>query len=212
MVFSWLCYVVLKPEKADYIDVAMADSLIAASPNNMGTVFSERKPPVIADERALGGYAMYQIYETKDGKYVVLGGSEMHFAEAVLKKLGRSDLIEFCKPPPGRRQKPVQDFLTETFKTQDQKYWVLFFEGINAAFAPLNNLREGVDDVQIRHREMIVEDEKGWEHIGIPIKFKNEPGELKFLFAERGEHTKEILTELGYDDNLVCSLKESGVF
>ena len=50
------------------------------------------------------------------------------------------------------------------------------------------------------------------QHIGIPIKFKNEPGELKFLFAERGEHTKEILTELGYDDNLVCSLKESGVF
>ena len=43
----------------------------------------------MSEERALGGYAMYQIYETKDEKYVVLGASEMHFAEAVLEKLGR---------------------------------------------------------------------------------------------------------------------------
>src|SRR5690606_10086907 len=73
--------------RGDYIDVAMADSVIAALANNLGTTFAEKRPPVVAHERALGGYALYQIYETRDGRHVVLGGSELHFAEAVLTKL-----------------------------------------------------------------------------------------------------------------------------
>ncbi len=198
--------------EGDYIDIAMADSLLAASPNNMGTAFADKKPPIINEERALGGYAMYQIYETKDEKYVVLGASEMHFAEAVLGKLGRPDLLEYCAPPPGPTQDPVKEFLTGKFKSNDQSYWVDFFEEVNAAFAPVNNLRQGLDDVQIRHREMVIEDSRGWEHLGIPIKFRNEPGKVTFTFPNLGQHTKEVLGELGYDHNTLKQMEESGVF
>ncbi|MBK6661085.1 MAG: CoA transferase [Proteobacteria bacterium] len=62
--------------QGDYIDVAMADSLIAALANNFGTTFANKQPPDLGSERALGGYAMYGIYETSDGRHVVLGGSE----------------------------------------------------------------------------------------------------------------------------------------
>ena len=120
----------------DYIDVAMADSLIAALPNNMGTTFADKAPPDLAHERALGGYAMYGIYETLDDRHVVIGGSELHFAEAILHKLGRPDLLELCKPPPGPHQDPVKAFLRETFRTRTRDDWVAFFEGVNAAFAP----------------------------------------------------------------------------
>ncbi len=85
----------------DYIDLAMMDSLIACIPNNLGSVFAEKEPPVVRDGRTWGGYAMYNIYETSDNRYIVLGASEMHFAEAVLTKLGRPDLIPLCEPPPG---------------------------------------------------------------------------------------------------------------
>ncbi|MGB0693815.1 MAG: CoA transferase, partial [Pseudomonadales bacterium] len=60
--------------EGDYIDLAMMDSLIACLPNSMGRVFAEQQPPVVRDERIWGGYAMYNIYETKDGRYIVLGG------------------------------------------------------------------------------------------------------------------------------------------
>ncbi|TDJ70169.1 MAG: CoA transferase [Proteobacteria bacterium] len=195
----------------DYIDVAMADSLVAANANNMGTVFAEKRPPDIDHERALGGYAMYGIYSTSDDRHVVLGGSEMHFAEAVLNKLGRPDLLELCRPPPGPRQNPVKDFLRETFRTRTQAEWVKIFDGVNAAFAPVKNLREAADDPQLRYRKMFVEDERGWEHIGIPMKFKNEPGQLKFEFASLGEHTEVLLKELGYNAGAIAALKDAGV-
>lgn len=198
--------------KGDYIDVAMADSLLAAMPNNLSTVFAEKRPPDLDSERAWGGYAMYEIYPTKDDRYVVLGGSEMHFAEAVLNKLGRPDLLDLCKPPPGPHQNPVKEFLRETFLTRTQAEWVEFFEGVNCAFAPLKNLREACDDPQLRHREMIVEDERGWEHVGIPMKFKDEPGQLSFEFAECGQHTEEVLETLGYDRSTIAAMKDAGVY
>jgi crotonobetainyl-CoA:carnitine CoA-transferase CaiB-like acyl-CoA transferase len=196
----------------DYIDVSMADSLIAAVPNNMGSVFADKTPPVLSNERALGGYAMYQIYETLDERHIALGGSEIHFAEAILNKLGRPDLLELCKSPPGPQQDLVKNFLTETFKGKEQSYWVEQFEGVNAAFAPVKNLREAADDIQIRHREMIVEDSNGLEHIGIPMKFLEEPGELKFKYAEVGQHTREILSQLGYSISEQEAMRDGGVF
>jgi crotonobetainyl-CoA:carnitine CoA-transferase CaiB-like acyl-CoA transferase len=196
----------------DYIDVSMADSLIAAVPNNMGSVFADKTPPVLSNERALGGYAMYQIYETLDERHIALGGSEIHFAEAILNKLGRPDLLDLCKSPPGPQQDLVKQFLTETFKGKEQSYWVEQFEDVNAAFAPVKNLREAADDIQIRHREMIVEDSNGLEHIGIPMKFLEEPGELKFKYAEVGQHTREILSQLGYSNSEQDAMRDGGVF
>jgi crotonobetainyl-CoA:carnitine CoA-transferase CaiB-like acyl-CoA transferase len=196
----------------DYIDVAMADSLMAALANNMGTTFAEKRPPDVAHERALGGYAMYGIYPTRDDRHVVIGGSEIHFAEAILDKLGRPDLLELCKPPPGPHQNPVKDFLRETFLTRTRDEWVAFFEGVNASFAPVNTLREAADDPQLRYREMIVEDARGWEHIGTPLKFREEPGQLRFEFATLGQHTETVLESLGYDADARAAMKADGVF
>ena len=112
--------------QGDYIDVAMADSLIAAMLNNFGSTFAENRAPVLTAERALGGYAFYNIYETKDGRHVVFGGSETHFAKAALDKLGRPDLLESATTPPGPGQDPAKAFLREVIKTRTQAEWTAF--------------------------------------------------------------------------------------
>lgn len=198
--------------EGDFIDLAMMDSLIACLPNSMGRVFAEQEPPVVRDERIWGGYAMYNIYETSDGKYVVLGASEIHFAASVLKKFGREDLLPLCEPPPGQNQEPVRQFFRETFSEQSQAYWVEWFEDVDAAFAPVNNLREGMNDPQVQFREMIVHDENGHEHIGIPLKFLNEPGRVNFALPALGEHNEEIARSLGYSDEEVIALARDGAF
>ncbi len=198
--------------QGDYIDLAMMDSLIASVPNNMGPVFAEKKAPTVKEERTWGGYAMYNIYQTKDDRYVVLGASEMHFAENVLNKMQRPDLIKYCEPPPGPTQEPVKAFLRETFLSKTQAQWIEWFADVEAAFAPVNDLRQGADDPQVRARNMIVEDENGWEHIGIPIKFAHEPGHINFDVPQPGEQNLELARAVGFSEEQISAMVEQGVF
>jgi len=190
----------------------MMDSLIAAMPNNYGPPLAEGRQPVAKDERSWGGNALYRIYETKDGRFVALGGAEIKFATNLLSALGRPDLIELCRLPPGPGQKPVRDFLEQRFKERTQGEWVAWMADKDVAFAPLKTLREGLDDPQVRHREMVVEDERGREHIGLPIKFQDEPGRVDARLSERGQQSEEIVRGLGYGDDELRAMKAKGVF
>ncbi len=196
----------------DYIDMAMMDALMAAVPNNMGPVLADKRAPVVEHERPWGGNAMYRIYATKDGRHVVLGGAEMHFARNVLEALGRPDLLALCEPPPGPHQDPVKHFLAATFRTRTQAEWVEFFAAVECPVAPVKTMREAADDPQVRARRMIVEDERGWEHVGTPLKFQDEPGQPNFTFPRLGQHTEEIVHELDFNDAEIAAMRERGVF
>jgi crotonobetainyl-CoA:carnitine CoA-transferase CaiB-like acyl-CoA transferase len=198
--------------KGDYVDIAMMDALIASMPNNYGPPMAERRDPTPKEERAWGGNAMFRVYATRDGRFVALGGSEIKFATNLLTALDRPDLIELCRLPPGPGQQPVRDFLEATFKTRTQAEWTRWMADQDVAFAPVKTLREGLDDPQVRHREMVVEDARGWEHIGVPIKFEDEPGRIDFRLPELGEHSEEILRGLGYGDAELAGMKANGVY
>jgi crotonobetainyl-CoA:carnitine CoA-transferase CaiB-like acyl-CoA transferase len=182
----------------DYLDVAMMDSILACMPNSMGAAFADGVSPVPRNERIWGGNALYRIYETSDGGHIALGGSEIKFARNLLTALGREDLIPLCELPPGPDQLPVVAFLADTFAGRTREEWVRFFAGLDVCFAPVNDLRTGLDLPQTRHREMCIEDNTGREHLGTPLKFATEPARLRLEAPAHGEHTDAILAELGY--------------
>jgi crotonobetainyl-CoA:carnitine CoA-transferase CaiB-like acyl-CoA transferase len=198
--------------QGDYLDVAMMDALLAGMPNNYGPPMAEKRPPVAKDERSWGGNAMYRVYETRDGRFVALGGAELKFAANLLTALGRPDLIPLCELPPGPGQQPVRDFLEQTFKTRTRAEWVAWMAGKDIAFAPVQSLREGLDDVQVRARQMVLEDARGWEHIGLPVKFRDEPGRVDFALPELGQHSEDILRGLGYGAAELEMMKAKGAF
>jgi crotonobetainyl-CoA:carnitine CoA-transferase CaiB-like acyl-CoA transferase len=198
--------------RGDYLDVALMDALIASMPNNLGPPLAEKRAPVAKDERSWGGNAMFRVYETKDGRFVALGGSEIKFATNLLTALGRPDLIELCKLPPGRGQQPVRGFLEETFKTRTQAEWVAWMADKDVAFAPVKTLRQALDDPQVRHRAMVVEDARGLEHVGVPIKYADEPGQIDFGLPALGQHSEDILRGLGYTDDELAKMRAKGVY
>ena len=197
--------------RGDYLDVAMADCLLACLPNNMGTAMTERRQPVLDEERALGGNALYGIYETKDGDYVVLAGQETKFAKNLLEPLGRSDLVALCELPPGRGQDPVRRFLKEVFSTKTKAEWIEWFRGRDVAFAPLRTLPEALDDPHFKARGMVLKDARGWDHLGVPIHFRDEPGRASFDPPAHGAHTEQILRGLGYAAADIARLASRGV-
>ncbi len=195
----------------DYVDVSMMDSLLACMPNNVGPVFADKRAPVPKHERSWGGNAMYRLYETKDDLWIALGGSELKFATNLLTALGRPDLVELCTLPPGPGQDPVKRFLEGVFRSKTRAEWVEWFRDKDVGFAPVQDLREAYDDPQARHREMVLLDHRGWQHIGVAIKFAREPGRASFAYPAHGEHVDEILGELGYADDERAALRARGI-
>ena len=196
--------------RGDYLDLAMAECLLACIPNNLGSAMATRRQPDVGNERSLGGNAMYTVYETRDGGWVALGSQELKFAVNLLTALGRPDLIETCKLPPGKPQHPVRDFLRATFLTRTRAEWVEWFKGRDVPFAPVNTLPEVLDDPHFRERGMVVTDARGWDHIGNPIRFADEPGQLRLTLPAAGEHSTTLLRELNYSASDVDRLLNAG--
>lgn len=164
-----------KTGRGDYIDIAMYDSLIAWTPNITGSVFARDQAPVPHEMRNYGGQAMNRIYETKDGQYIVLAGSETKFCENLLRALGRLDFLDIAKGEPGPSQKPLIDFFAETFKSKTRSEWEAFLEPIDLCWAPVRSLKDGFADSNSAARKMLLRDSQGNPHIGPAIKFEHDP-------------------------------------
>ncbi|MFN5821973.1 MAG: CoA transferase, partial [Novosphingobium sp.] len=129
--------------------------------------------PKSSEQRSLGGAGFYQVYQTSDGRHVVLGGREIKFATNLLTALGRPDLIALAEQDAGPVQAPLIAFLRETFLTKTRDAWVEWFHDKDVAFAPVLDFREALDEPHVAQRGLLVEAD-GRHHIAPPIRFANE--------------------------------------
>jgi len=197
MALSGILMALLRREKTgrgDYLDLSMHDALLAWLPNALGPVFAEDRAPQVKLERSWGGSAMYQLYRTQDGRHIALGGSEFKFARNLLQALGRSDLLEHMRHPPGALQEPVTTYLRQVFTTRTLAQWEEFLAPIDCCWAPVLNLHEALGSEQVAARQMRVVDPQGNSHLGVPIRFLDEPAIPQYSLPELGEHAAVWLT------------------
>ncbi len=179
--------------QGDHIDIGMHDVTVAALPNILGPVLAEDRQPVVADERTTGGSAFYQVYDTADGRQIVLGGQEMKFVHTLLGDLGRPELAELCSRGPGPHQAPVVSFLREVFAGRPLSAWVERLSGLDVCYGPVNTLPEALEDPNALARRMVVTDADGRRHLAPPIRFALEPALPAWRAPCLGEHTDQVL-------------------
>ncbi|MBM3515558.1 MAG: CoA transferase [Alphaproteobacteria bacterium] len=198
--------------RGDFIDAAMYDSLLSFSAHLTGPVLGEGKPPLTRTGRSIGGAAFYNIYETKDGKFIVLSGREPKFAESLLSYLGRPDLVAPCRLDDCVAQEPIKEFLRSTFKLRTQAEWVDALSKLDLGWAPVLDMAEAIEQPQARARAMAIKDDAGRKHIGNPIKFTEEPAHLGFESPAFNQHAEELVTLLGFAKSDFEQMKAAGVF
>jgi crotonobetainyl-CoA:carnitine CoA-transferase CaiB-like acyl-CoA transferase len=179
----------------DYIDVSMHEAMLAGCANVLGPVFAENRQPVPKHERSMGGSAFHQIYETADGRHLVLGGQEIKFVRNLLAELGRLEFVALCERGPGPHQAPLIAFLREVFRGKTLADWVSWFAGRDICFAPVNTLPEALDDAQVRARGAVHTDERGRRHIAPVVRFRHEPARPDWHEPALGEGN-EMLRQL----------------
>jgi crotonobetainyl-CoA:carnitine CoA-transferase CaiB-like acyl-CoA transferase len=196
--------------QGDYIDISMQDALMSWLVNVVGPVFGEDRELELRSERGFGGSAFYQIYQCADGQFLTLGGSEFKFARNLLTALGRPDLLELCKLPPGRGQDPVQDFLRATFMEKTLPQWEAILTPLDVCWAPVRSLKQALAMPQVQARQMRLDfEQQGFgggrvTELGIPIKFRHEPGQVQPDIPTLGQHTHEVLSALGLDEQTIA--------
>jgi crotonobetainyl-CoA:carnitine CoA-transferase CaiB-like acyl-CoA transferase len=166
--------------KGDYLDIAMFDSLLPWCAHTAGSALAGGAAPRSAQQRSLGGAAFYQVYRTRDGQHVVLGGREMKFATALLAALGRPDLVSHAMREAGEQDELIM-FLRDIFATRTRDEWAAWMADKDVAFAPVLDFREAFDQSHIADRRILVE-AGGRHHIASAIRFASEdawqPGEV----------------------------------
>ncbi|XQW83439.1 CaiB/BaiF CoA transferase family protein [Thalassotalea piscium] len=220
MAFSGVLMAIIRKQQTgigDYIDISMQDSLVAWYANVMGPPFAEQRSPVPKEERSWGGAAMYNIYKTADDKYLTLGGSELKFAHNLLTALcveeqERDELYHLCKLPPGKQQDPVKTFFRKTFITKTLAQWETFLADVDVCWAPVRNLYDAINEDHLKHRNMVLTDEDGSHHLGVPIKFTNEPAKPNLSLPCFSEDTENLLLSLGYSSDEIEELRLNNVF
>lgn len=203
-----------KSGQGQYIDISMLDGLIAMLPFLATLYWESAEEPKESATLLSGLFPCYHIYETKDGQYISLGALEHRFWVNLCQKLGREDFIPY-QFASGEKKEEIFRFLQDTFKQKTRDEWMEELKGVDVCFGKVLSLKEALNDPQVKHRKMVVEfsdPQKGQQrYLASPIKLSATPPSIRQGAAYFGEHTEEVLRELGLGRKEIKRLKEEGV-
>jgi alpha-methylacyl-CoA racemase len=190
------------------IDAAMVDG--AASLMTMTHMF--RAMGIWSDERGTNmldtGAHFYDVYETADGKYVSIGSIEPQFYAELLRLTGLEG--EELPHQQDRTQWPaLKERLAAVFRTKTRDEWCELMEGTDVCFAPVLPIAEAVEHPHNVERRTFVE-VAGITQPGPAPRFSRTPGEIRRPPAHPGQHTDDVLSDVGFDADRIAKLREAG--
>lgn len=202
-----------KTNMGKYIDISMLDSIISMLPTDISFYLGSNETPIRGETRLTGKLPNYNIYKTKDNRYLVVAALHKKFWANLCNLLDHPELIDDVDNE--QKREFIFKVLKNTFAKKTLKEWMVLFENTDTCVTPVNNIDEVLNDPQIIAREMVIEKEDKkigrYKQIGIPIKFSETTLQLTNLAPDLGENTIEILNKLGYNQEEIENFKNNGV-
>ncbi len=161
--------------------------------------------------------APYQAFETADG-WIVIGGSNQRNWLRTLEALDARHLADdprFKTNQDRMAHLPdLEEALAPFFKQGESADLLARFEKSGVPAGPVYDVLQMQADPQVRARAMVTTvdhaSEGQVETIGLPIKFSKTPGKLRFGAPLYGQHTRDVLSEIGIDDQALDQLLAEG--
>ena len=192
-------------EHGDYIDIAMLDCSIAMNLTAFSDVFTPKNvknlQPFSTSDVLHGKYPCYQVYRTKDAKFVSIATIEHKFWANLCKMLNLPELIgkEFADEV---ERKNIATLIGTKFAERTLDEWQFLFNSDNTCASPVNSPSETLQNAQVQARECIqyFDHPKFGKipHLANPIRYSQSKIVPIGVSPELGEHNLEIMTKLGY--------------
>lgn len=200
--------------KGQEVDVSMFDGILPF----MGMIYANYLAGGGLPERGntflSGGLVCYNIYRTKDDRFITLGALEHKFWKRVCELIERPEWIDM-QYIQGEEKEEIQRELTEIILEKTRDEWVGIFRGEESMTEAILTIDEVEKDPHALARDMIVEMEHPTEGkvkaIGIPIKFSDTEAKDINPPPILGEHNEEILRLIGISDDEIKDLKDEGI-
>jgi crotonobetainyl-CoA:carnitine CoA-transferase CaiB-like acyl-CoA transferase len=175
---------------------------------NKGPLWARTQPPTGSRFHP----APYGIYATRDGYIAVSLTPPPKMAAA----LSCPALAEFTHPKDNvRHRDEINRLVHDVLKTRTTSEWMQTFEEHDIWFAPVNDYEQVETDAQVAHNQMIM----SFEHeeagpvrlLAHPVRYDGKAPSLVRHPPRQGEHTREVLAELGYEETHIDELVDRGV-
>jgi crotonobetainyl-CoA:carnitine CoA-transferase CaiB-like acyl-CoA transferase len=201
-----------------YLDVSCADAVLGAKWLHAIALLNPELVDRTWSGKGPGESAKYQHYETADGKYVLFCAIEAKFWEHWCTAVGRDDLLG------DHRRDLVVDFaggedalrheIQRVFHTKTLDEWMRVAVEHDIALGPARRFDEVADDPHLQARGQVVVEHHpvfgDLRTLGNPVLVPGEEFTIRSAPA-LGQHTDEVLAELGYDAAARARLRDLGV-
>jgi crotonobetainyl-CoA:carnitine CoA-transferase CaiB-like acyl-CoA transferase len=195
-----------------FVDMSMLDAVVELSILEINPYLLGGSIPHRGEGMFSGKYPWYNVYETKDGKYISLGALEPWFFANLCQLLGCEDFIPH-QYDEGEKKDDMFRYFRKTFLTKTRDEWFALLRQKDTCVAPVYDIDELESDPHLRSRRMILETDHPtlgrMKQVGSMHKISDSPVEVRNWSARFGQYTDEILHELGYDNSRIKELREA---
>lgn len=163
-----------------------------------------------------GDALCYNLYKTKDNRFMSIGMVEPKFWQEFCKLTGAEDLIP--KQFMLRQNDPeAWEKICNIFAGKTQQEWIEWLQDKDLCMSPVKNLEEAIQDNLVEKRGII--DYVNYPEIGqtlqtgFPLKFSGLSTSLQETTSPPalGRHTEEILQQIGFNPHDIKALIKSGI-
>jgi alpha-methylacyl-CoA racemase len=194
-----------------HVDIAIADSVLAHAVVPMISVVKHGQAQPAGTDKLSGGLACYGLYRTRDDRHLAVGALERKFWDSFCQVLGREDLQSQHLPADAAGTAALRAELAEIIGSQPLAHWQQRFAGSGCCVTPVQRLEEALDDAHFRARGMVVQPADGGpRQLACPVKMTGYEFALYRAAPTPGQHSDELLAELGYGAEQREALRAAG--
>ena len=202
------------PRRGRRIDVSLRDGLMAAQSGWNAIGFNTHQQPERTGT-ASPFLTPNQVFEAADGHFTLAIVSDRHF-DLLCDAIERADLA--ADYPTNEKRMANRESLirklSRVFKDEKVEYWIELLERAGLPVGRILTIAEAFDDPQARHHEMLVEFEHpiagGVRTTGSPVRLDDVQARAAGLPPILGQHTREILHEMGVDNDTIENMIREG--